>query len=304
MTDLDRSVYYHQNTDQDPSKRVCRNCEKARRSCSWNTVPPGSARAQLSRRSIGQLASSEGARQASSLTEEGKSHPPKQPSPDAFGYSITMAPPDRSPSHEDRHQDLFYDPACELPASRHASIPLPGAKPSLGRFPSIDAGSGGQSGSRGRALAARISHAGPAAAYTVRPTEMPFADPQRRHLLRHYLQFTAPMLSIFEIDRPDSDAMFLERSDKRPRRNFWTFFVPSIAMLSPPLAYAICALASLQYEKQTDQVSGKSSEYYHEAIARLSNAIGLAHRRSEVSLLIATLLLGYYEVMSAEHKNW
>lgn len=140
--------------------------------------------------------------------------------------------------------------------------------------------------------------------YTSRPTDMPFADPSRRHLLRHYLQFTGPMLSIFERDLPDPSAMFLDKSNREPRKNFWTFFVPSIAMLSPPLAYAICAVSSLQYDKQVDRPTGKSSEYYHEAITRLSNAIGLPTRRSEVSLLIATLLLGYYEVMSAEHKSW
>jgi hypothetical protein len=45
-------------------------------------------------------------------------------------------------------------------------------------------------------------------------------------------------------------------------------------------------------------------KHYHYALRRVAKAVGLPQRRAEIGTLAATLLLGFYEVMTAEHSKW
>lgn len=68
--------------------------------------------------------------------------------------------------------------------------------------------------------------------------------------------------------------------------------------------HAMLALSSLHIAKLQDKPTWVSLKHYHYAIRKLARNVSLPTRRKQLATLATTLLLGYYEVMSADHSKW
>jgi hypothetical protein len=80
--------------------------------------------------------------------------------------------------------------------------------------------------------------------------------------------------------------------------------MPTIALRNHALLHAMLAMASLHIAKLQNGPIMASLKHYHLAIRKLAKNVGLPTRRKQLATLATTLLLGYYEVMSADHSKW
>ncbi len=64
------------------------------------------------------------------------------------------------------------------------------------------------------------------------------------------------------------------------------------------------AIASLHIAKLQHTSPTPSLKHYHYALRRVSKAISQPSKRNLVATLAATLLLGWYEITTAEHNKW
>jgi hypothetical protein len=64
------------------------------------------------------------------------------------------------------------------------------------------------------------------------------------------------------------------------------------------------AMASLHIAKLENGPITVSLRHYHIAIRKLAKNVGSSTRRKQLATLATTLLLGFYEVISADHSKW
>jgi hypothetical protein len=80
--------------------------------------------------------------------------------------------------------------------------------------------------------------------------------------------------------------------------------MPTIALGNHALCHAMLAMASLHIAKLENGPITISLKHYHIAIRRLARNVGSSTRRKQLATFATTLLLGYYEVISADHSKW
>jgi hypothetical protein len=80
--------------------------------------------------------------------------------------------------------------------------------------------------------------------------------------------------------------------------------MPTIALGNPALLQAILALGSLHMAKLSDGPITAPLKHYSLAIRRVGRAVSSPTRRGQPATLAATLLLGWFEVMTADHSKW
>lgn len=78
----------------------------------------------------------------------------------------------------------------------------------------------------------------------------------------------------------------------------------TIALRNHALMHAMLAMASLHIAKLQNGPITPSLKHYHLAIRKLAKNVSLPTKRRQLATLATTLLLGYYEVMSADHSKW
>ncbi|OAX78290.1 white-opaque regulator 1 [Emergomyces africanus] len=140
--------------------------------------------------------------------------------------------------------------------------------------------------------------------YTPSPFASPLMDPEVTRIFCHFITSVAPMLSIFE-RHPVNPTIILSASPvPASQQSLWTYTVPTLALRNQGLLQAILALSSHHIAKIQGLSLMASFRHYHYAIRRVSKAVKLPGRRKQTATLAATLLLGFYEVMSAEHSKW
>lgn len=98
--------------------------------------------------------------------------------------------------------------------------------------------------------------------------------------------------------------MFSGNTVPAAQQALWTYTLPTMALADQALLHSMLALASLHIAKLQQTSPTPSLKHYHYALRRVAKAVGLPQRRSEIGTLAATLLLGFYEVMTAEHSKW
>lgn len=80
--------------------------------------------------------------------------------------------------------------------------------------------------------------------------------------------------------------------------------MPTIALRNHALCHAMLAMASLHIAKLENSPITVSLRHYHLAIRKLAKNVGSTTRRKQLATLATTLLLGFYEVVSADHSKW
>lgn len=120
----------------------------------------------------------------------------------------------------------------------------------------------------------------------------------------HFIYVLGPSLSLFERQPPNPHIAFTPGAGLHGPQNVWSYTIPMLSLSHPPLMHAILALSSLHISKLTKGPTHPSLLHYHIALRRLGRAIASDRHRGHVATLSATLLLGYYETMAAEHDKW
>ncbi|RAK99208.1 putative C6 finger domain protein [Aspergillus ibericus CBS 121593] len=131
----------------------------------------------------------------------------------------------------------------------------------------------------------------------------PLNNPKTARIFLHFIHSTGPVLSVFERHPVDPSTM-LGAPVPLAQQGLWTYTLPLKALENQALLQAILALSSLHISYLQQAPPTVSLKHYHYALRRVSVAVGLPIRRKQISTLAATLLLGYYEVMGADHSKW
>ena len=141
---------------------------------------------------------------------------------------------------------------------------------------------------------------------TYRPTyaASPLKDPQTALVFCHFITATAPTISASERHTINSASMFSGLPVPKSHQGLWTYTMPMLALHHQGLLHAMLALASLHIAKLQKTSSTPSLKHYHYALRKVAKSLGNPTKRNDVATLAATLLLGFYEVTTAEHNKW
>ncbi len=132
----------------------------------------------------------------------------------------------------------------------------------------------------------------------------PLMDPQTARLFCHFVTSSAPSLSSCERHPHNPSVMFSGAPVPLFQRSLWTYSLPMLALSHQGLLHAMLAIAGLHIAKLQHTPPTPSLKHYHYALRRVSKAISQPSKRNHVATLAATLLLGWYEVTTAEHNKW
>ena len=135
-------------------------------------------------------------------------------------------------------------------------------------------------------------------------TASPLMDPQTARVFCHFVTATAPTLSLCERHPANPSVIFSGNPVPISQRSLWTYTLPMMALSHQGLLHAMLALASLHIAKLQQTSPTPSLKHYHYALRRVAKALSRPAKRQEVTTLAATLLLGFYEVTTAEHNKW
>lgn len=132
----------------------------------------------------------------------------------------------------------------------------------------------------------------------------PLLDPQTARIFCHFVTATGPTLSIYERHPANPSIIFAGHPVPISQRSLWTYTLPMRALSHQGLLHAMLALSSSHIAKLQHSSPTPSLKHYHYALRRVAKALGQPAKRNDVSILAATLLLGFYEVTTAEHNKW
>lgn len=80
--------------------------------------------------------------------------------------------------------------------------------------------------------------------------------------------------------------------------------MPTLALNNQALLHAMLAIGSLHMALLQESPITASLKHYHIAIRRVAKIVRVPQHRGQPATLAATLLLGWYELMSADHQKW
>jgi len=132
----------------------------------------------------------------------------------------------------------------------------------------------------------------------------PLKNAKTARVFAHFIHSTGPSLSIYERNVRNPNAIFSDQPIPSSQQSLWTYTLPMMALNHQGLLHAMLALASLHIAKLQGASITPSYKHYAYALKRIHHAVGHAKRRHLPSTLAATLLLGFYEVMTADHLKW
>lgn len=79
--------------------------------------------------------------------------------------------------------------------------------------------------------------------------------------------------------------------------------MPTLALTNAGLLHAMLAISSLHMSALQGTSTIPSLKHYHIALRRVARGLN-SPRRGHPATLAATLLLGFYEVLNADHQKW
>jgi len=132
----------------------------------------------------------------------------------------------------------------------------------------------------------------------------PLKNPKTARVFAHFIYATGPGLSIYERNPRNVSAMFTEGPVPISQQSLWTYTLPMMALNHQGLLHAMLALASLHIAKLQGASVTPSFKHYAYALKRIHHCVGHRKKRLQVTTLAASLLLAYYEVMTADHLKW
>lgn len=140
--------------------------------------------------------------------------------------------------------------------------------------------------------------------YRVEHVANPLKNPATARVFAHFISATGPSLSIFQRHPRNTSVLFTEGYIPFSQQGLWTYTMPMAALRSQGLLHAMLALASLHIARLQGASETPSMQHYAWALKRVHHCVGRPEKRLRVSTIAASMLLGFYEVMTADHMKW
>lgn len=156
--------------------------------------------------------------------------------------------------------------------------------------------------------------------YIPSPSSSPLKDSITAQIFCHFVNAVAATLSMYERNPANSSLVFQAHPIPKSQQHIWTckflifilgmsthYFLdtmPTLALMNPGLLHSILAVGSLHIGLMQNGPLTASLKHYAIALRRVAKAVSLQHRRQAPETLAACLLLGWYELMCANHQRW
>lgn len=131
----------------------------------------------------------------------------------------------------------------------------------------------------------------------------PLNNQKTARVFAHFIFATGPGLSIFERHPRNPSALFNETPSDH-QQGLWTYTLPMKAIFNQGLLHAMLALSSLHISKLQGTSSMPSYKHYAYAIKDIHKRVGSTSKKLLPTTIAATLLLGFYEILTADHLKW
>lgn len=141
------------------------------------------------------------------------------------------------------------------------------------------------------------------ATYEPSPTNSPLNDKQIAAVFWHFVNVTAPAISMYE-RHPFDGTSYFNGPQVKPRQHIWTYTLPVLSLTHPALLQAILAIGSLQIAKLQLEPPTASLKHYHLSLRRIAKNVGRVSKKTAPSNLAAILILAFYEVWGSDHGKW
>ncbi|KAF2002276.1 hypothetical protein P154DRAFT_553189, partial [Amniculicola lignicola CBS 123094] len=139
--------------------------------------------------------------------------------------------------------------------------------------------------------------------YRAEQVANPLRNPKTARVFAHFIHITGPSLSIYERN-PRNPASIFEAPIPRSQQSLWTYILPLKALNNQGLLHAMLALASLHIARLQGASDTPSYRHYAYALKHLQRYLANPRKRHQLPTLATSLLLAFYEVMTAEHVKW
>lgn len=142
--------------------------------------------------------------------------------------------------------------------------------------------------------------------YTVEWHANPLKNPATARVFAHFISVTGPSLSVYERHPVNSSVLFTEGSVPFSQQGLWTYTMPMAALHHQGLLHAMLALASLHIARLQGASTTPSMQHYAWALKRIHSCVASKNpkKRLQVTTIAASMLLGFYEIMTADHMKW
>lgn len=140
--------------------------------------------------------------------------------------------------------------------------------------------------------------------YRVDEVASPLKNPATARVFAHFVSATGPSLSIFERHPRNTSVLFAEGGIPFSQQGLWTYTMPMAALRNQGLLHAMLAIASLHIARLQNASVTPSMQHYAWALRRIHASVGKPESRLKVSTMAASMLLGFYEIMTADHMKW
>lgn len=131
----------------------------------------------------------------------------------------------------------------------------------------------------------------------------PLKNPKTARVFLHFIWTVGPTLSIFERN-PRNPSSLYEGFVPPEQQSLWTYTIPLMALGHQGLLHAVLALSSVHIAKLQGGSITPSYKHYAYSLKRLGRSLGNPSKRLQIPTLATSLLLAFYEVMTAEHVKW
>ncbi|KAL1302073.1 hypothetical protein AAFC00_002513 [Neodothiora populina] len=132
----------------------------------------------------------------------------------------------------------------------------------------------------------------------------PLKNPATARVFAHFITATGPLLTTFVRGARHSMSLPQDDFSVTNNRRLWTYVMPVMALQHQGLLQAMLAISSLHIAKLQCACETSSMKHYGYALKRIHRSVRSQEQRHSVATLAATLLLGYYEIVAANHTNW
>ncbi|KAF2725955.1 hypothetical protein K431DRAFT_280682 [Polychaeton citri CBS 116435] len=140
--------------------------------------------------------------------------------------------------------------------------------------------------------------------YRAEQTANPLRNPVTARVFAHFVSTTGPSLSVFERHPPDTGGFFPNGTVPLSQQGLWTYAMPMLALRHQGLLHAILAISSLHIARLQNASTTPSLQHYAWALKRVHHCVGHPKKRLQPATIAASMLLGFYEIMGAEHNKW
>ena len=140
--------------------------------------------------------------------------------------------------------------------------------------------------------------------YRVDEHANPLRNPATARVFAHFIAVTGPSLSIFERHPRNTSVLFTSGQVPFSQQGLWTYTMPQAALRNQGLLHAMLAMASLHIARLTGASVTPSLSHYAWALKRIHHCVGHKKKRLNITTIAATMLLGFYEIMTADHMKW